>query len=211
MFGIIYKATNLVNGKAYIGQTIRSIDERARQHINDAKAMKENFAFHSAIRKYGENNFRWEVIDTADTPDELNTKEVFWIKYFDSYIKGESRNGYNMTVGGDSLRGEDNPFYGKNHSDESRERISQSKKGQGVGNQRAKGKHTGKDNVMYNPIVQLTLNGEFVAEYETALDGAKAVNGDNSTIGKVCKGKLKSHKGYRWLYKKDYENINQNR
>lgn len=211
MFGIIYKATNLVNGKVYIGQTIRSLDERVRQHINDTNAMKDSFAFHSAIRKYGEDNFRWEVIDKAYSSRELDEKEVFWIKYYHSYISDDECNGYNMTIGGNVFRGKDNPFYGKTHSEESREKIRKSKIGQGIGNQYAKGKHTGKDNVMYRPIVQLTMDGKFVAEYETAIDGAKAVNGDNSTIGKVCKGRLKSHKGYRWLYKKDYESINQSR
>ena len=55
--GYIYKITNLVNGKSYVGQTIRTIEERWKQHIKDSKGNKDDFYLHRAIRKYGKENF----------------------------------------------------------------------------------------------------------------------------------------------------------
>ena len=94
---IIYKITNLINGKVYIGQTIRPMEERFERHLRDAKnnLLPDN-KFHRAIRKYGEENFQIEKIDEASTKKELNEKEIYWIKYFNSVEKG-----YNASPGGD--------------------------------------------------------------------------------------------------------------
>lgn len=61
-FGIIYKVTNLINSKCYIGQTTKSLDDRRFIHIKDAKRQKYNSLFHKAIIKYGIDNFKWEVL-----------------------------------------------------------------------------------------------------------------------------------------------------
>jgi len=93
---IIYKATNLLNGKSYIGQTIGPLKYRIREHLHDSK--KPKFYFHKAINVYGSENFKWEVIDTTDSREKLNQLEVFYIGYYDTFGK----NGYNLTTGGDS-------------------------------------------------------------------------------------------------------------
>ena len=72
----IYKITNLLNNKVYIGQTIRTDQSRWRRHILDAKNNKLNTHFARAIRKYGEENFSVEIIDTANSAEELTQKEV---------------------------------------------------------------------------------------------------------------------------------------
>lgn len=94
-YGIIYEAINKINGKRYIGQTITTLVGRKRQHISDSK--HDNTCFHKAIRKYGQDNFEWNIIDTSETIEELDYKEVFWIKFFNTY---NSLYGYNMTFGG---------------------------------------------------------------------------------------------------------------
>ena len=93
MHGIIYKATNLVNGKIYVGQTVQPLAARQKQH---AKA-KEMFG--QAIRKHGAENFCFIVIDTAEDKTSLNNKEAFWISFFNS----TAPQGYNLTIGGDAL------------------------------------------------------------------------------------------------------------
>ena len=93
---IIYKATNKVNNKSYIGQTIYKLRKRQLQHIRATFNHDSTTKFHNAIRKYGIENFIWEVIDdTAKTIDELNEKEINYIKDYDVM-----NNGYNMTTGG---------------------------------------------------------------------------------------------------------------
>lgn len=101
-FGIIYKAT-FPNEKCYIGQTSRSLSSRKADHIKSKG--KENVAFHNAINKYGEKNIIWETIDVANSIEELNEKESFWIQFYNSYIHAENSNGYNMTLGGNSTTG----------------------------------------------------------------------------------------------------------
>ena len=88
----IYKITNIQNNKVYIGQSIRPINQRFQRHINDALNNILDTHFARAIKKYGKENFVIEEIDTANTQEELNKKEQYWIKYYDSVI-----NGYNET------------------------------------------------------------------------------------------------------------------
>lgn len=95
MRGFIYKITNKVNGKSYIGQTIQNVKERFYQHcaIKCSQAVL-NMAIHKAINKYGKSNFTIEVIEEVESTN-LNDREKYWIRYYDSY-----NNGYNSTEGG---------------------------------------------------------------------------------------------------------------
>ena len=94
----IYKVTNKINGKVYIGQSV-DIGKRWRQHM----AAKDDIYFHKAIQKYGVENFEWEVIERCKKKD-LDEREIYWIEYYDSFNKG-----YNCTKGGDGNSGEGSP------------------------------------------------------------------------------------------------------
>jgi len=92
--GIIYKHTS-PSGKSYIGQSIHTITKRLQGHVSHAKA--GHFGkFHTAIRKYGIENFNSEVLIEVDNY-LLNYYEILYIKKFNTY-----HNGYNSTLGGDS-------------------------------------------------------------------------------------------------------------
>lgn len=91
----IYKITCNETGKCYIGQSI-DIENRWIQHICRAKYEIENNKFYNAMRKYGYENFTYEVIEECDKSQEiLDERERYWIEYYDSY-----ENGYNSTRGG---------------------------------------------------------------------------------------------------------------
>lgn len=95
MNGSIYKITNKINGKVYIGQTIQKPIERFYQHCaKSAVGYALKMPIHKAILKYGKNNFLFEVLETIDK-SELNERERYWISYYDSY-----NSGYNATFGG---------------------------------------------------------------------------------------------------------------
>ncbi len=122
---IIYKATNIVNGKSYIGKTTKNFEKYKKSHIKyalnerDIKYGHEKI-FYDAIRKYGFENFQWEVIKECKNELMLNLMETFMIMVHHSHI---SEGGYNMTWGGDGgntydKSGENNPFYGKIHTKE---------------------------------------------------------------------------------------------
>lgn len=90
----IYKITNLINQHCYIGQS-RNIEQRWQNHKICAFNMNDeayNYPLYQAIRKYGLNNFLFEVIETCSI-EELNNKESYWIKQYAPE--------YNQTTGGD--------------------------------------------------------------------------------------------------------------
>lgn len=91
--GLIYKITNIVNNKIYIGQTIRSLDER----IEDYKRGKTNDHLKNAFNKYGFDNFKFEIINTATSIEELNNKEI---DYINKYNSTDKNIGYNISIGG---------------------------------------------------------------------------------------------------------------
>lgn len=141
----IYKITNKINKKVYVGKTTKTIEERFKKHIQNAKnGVKTHF--YNAIRKYGEENFEIEIIeDGILNEDILNEKEKYWIKTLNSQIDG-----YNIAEGGNGgasivpkhwskqhhenyqkyltkeirekiskkYSGKGNPMYGKKHSEE---------------------------------------------------------------------------------------------
>ncbi len=111
---VIYKATNLVNGKMYIGKS-KNFDERKKSHRRDTKNGDQVY-FHRALRKYGTENFDWQVIDQAETDQELDDKEKYWVQFYKSF---DPQFGYNLTKGGD----------GGSPNEETRRKIGTANKG----------------------------------------------------------------------------------
>ena len=108
---IIYKATNLVNGKVYIGQTVGTLGSRRAKHIWCANNDRSCY-FPRALNKYGINNFKWSVVYRTDNIDNLNRMEQYMIAFYNSMSNG---NGYNINSGGNNFI----------MSDEQKEDISQ--------------------------------------------------------------------------------------
>lgn len=118
MNGIIYKCENTVNGKVYIGQTIRSLKQRISSHYSAAKT--DTLYFHEVLNKYNKSDFVWSEIDSASSLEELASKEQYWISYYNSNIK---EFGYNLTSGGE---------LNKKLSDDTRRKISIANKGKTI-------------------------------------------------------------------------------
>lgn len=141
-YGIIYKITNKINGKIYIGQTIRPFNKRyPGNNIQNTC----NRHLKNSIKKYGIENFDVvKILDIAFSKTELDIKEDFYISYYDSCNKTK---GYNKQSGGSNgipteetrkkqslshlgkQLGENNPFFGKTHSEEVRKFLSEKNKG----------------------------------------------------------------------------------
>lgn len=97
--GRIYKITNLINNKKYIGKTIETLEKRWKRHVYSALREENPYPLSRAIRKYGEEAFKIELIEEA--PDsELSELEIKYIKIYNTF-EGD---GYNATIGGDGLR-----------------------------------------------------------------------------------------------------------
>ena len=100
----IYKITNKNNGKMYIGQTIRPIEERWKRHQNDALNNILDTHFARAIRYYGPDAFTLELIDTATTQQELTAKESYWITWYNSVEEGYNETSATYKSGGNTYK-----------------------------------------------------------------------------------------------------------
>lgn len=97
MNGFIYKITNNINSKIYIGQTKQSLKKRWSRHCDKSGSVNEmNMAIKKAILKYGKENFSIEIIEECDI-SELNEKEIYYIAKYNS---NNYKIGYNETKGG---------------------------------------------------------------------------------------------------------------
>lgn len=132
---LIYKITNLINNKVYIGLTLQKLSVRWSQHIYFSKF--SNRKLYKAIRKYGHSNFTIESLDVSESIEELCVKEVYWINFYKATIDG-----YNNSSGGtyyqhstdckqlmsrlakERILKNGHPFTGKKHSKETKETLS---------------------------------------------------------------------------------------
>ena len=120
-YGYIYRAYNKINGLSYIGQTT-DFKRRKTDHL----ASKDDFYFCRALRKYGKDAFGWEIIFSDVPLHRLNEIEEKVIKAYNTFHGP----GYNSMPGtGQVLYGENNPFYGKRHSEEVKQKLAESKTG----------------------------------------------------------------------------------
>ena len=95
---LIYRITNITNGKVYIGQTTQGLRQRKMEHICRFNLGKRDHKIYLAMRKYGIENFKFEALCNVFDREQLNDLEKFFIKKYNSFNKG-----YNMTVGGDAI------------------------------------------------------------------------------------------------------------
>lgn len=145
----VYKITNLVNGKLYIGKT-NNINNRWNSHCSEANLCRKRYPLYLAMKKYGVENFKIEMLETLENEEKCFQRETYWIEFFKTNIVKYGHDfGYNLSDGGEgpsghkdtpeqkkrkSIRqtGNNNNFYGKTHSKESRKRISDARKGKSI-------------------------------------------------------------------------------
>lgn len=204
----IYKITCKVNNKLYIGQTNEPLKQRFKRHMGYQKDEKDT-KFYRAVRKYGTENFYIEEIDVAETQEELDEKEIYWINYYDSVNSGYNSKNTKGKCGGDTLTNHPN-------IEEIKEKIRQSKMGD-KNPMRINGGLKGERNGMYGKrgketpsareCIAISVDGSNIIPFDTLQDLQKHF--DVTTLGMVsmrCSGKTKSpYKGYYFRYKEDYE------
>lgn len=210
----IYKITNNINSKIYIGKTKLNISERFKQHCSDSKKNSEQKRpLYNAMKKYGTEHFQIELIEEC-ADDIADEREKFWINFYNSYYDG-----YNATLGGDGKSYIDTfellqlwnsgktlkeiseitkhdcgwlSFLLKNEGIQSEEIQKRSKKTKKV---------QMLDKVNNEPLK--TFNSVREAARYLIQEQNLSVNnegGYTSHISQVCSGKRKSCLGYKWQY-----------
>lgn len=179
----IYKITNIQNEKVYIGQTIRPIEQRFRRHINDALNNILDTHFARAIRKYGKENFIIEQIDTAQTQDELNKKEQYWIQYYNSV-----ENGYNETDAISKCGGNTYQSKTEEEMEDIKEKIRQTK--------------IGSKNPMARKIKRINIITNEIDIFDTIISCAQAcgIQNGKTSITTRLNGQVKSPYKKTWIF-----------
>lgn len=164
MKGLIYIATNLYNGRSYVGQTRTSLTQRRKQHLRDAIADSVNH-FHLALMQYGKEAFEWRILDEFSGSKEevihaLNVAEEYHILKHRTMLE---EHGYNATRGGYSS-----------------DRFSDTIKKRALANYGGKA------------VLQYDLNGNFIREYESVASACRSLGVEKQKgakfIGRAWKG-----------------------
>lgn len=222
--GVIYLRTNLVNGMKYVGQT-RNLATRKHNWKTLNKSYSNKIIDEDRLI-YGLDNFTFEILKECNTKDELDE----WERYYIKKLNTKYPNGYNMCDGGrgcsgwvmpeeqrkrlsESRKGENCYFYGKKPWNAIKkppksfgEAVSKGLKGKTKGVKKSD-EHKRKIGLAHAiAVVQLTLNNEFVKEWESSAEAGR--NGYNfSHINACCRGKRQSHKGFKWMFKTNYNKM----
>lgn len=204
--GIIYKYTS-PSGKSYIGQTT---DENWRKIHHKGTSRKTKFS--TAIKKYGFENFKYEIVfqtiftdDLVKLKSILNTMEIAFIEYYDTF-----NNGYNLTKGGEGT-------LGVKLSKESLEKRKQSRRlkdptwgdklikaeydlKREIANAKRNEKLLKLEKRRRPKILQYNLDGEFIAQWDSLAAIHRVFGISTQPISDCCKNKRESFKKCIWKY-----------
>ena len=205
---LIYKATSATTGKVYIGQTSQSLRERIHQHNSHAYGHQYNYHFHNAIRKYGVDDFDYEIIeDNIASKDVLNERERYWISYYNSYYEG-----YNSTMGGDGNVRRDDELIAKLFKDGRttqeiceitgyhRGTVYKSYRTMALTEENNRRKAEQTRQRCARVVEQYTLDGELIRVWSSATECGKSL-GSQSLISAICRQEENTLSAYGYLFK----------
>lgn len=207
--GTIYRHVYTVDGRSYIGQTI-GIYERTKTH----KKSKDETHFHRAIRKYGWDKFRTEILHENIDSIYLDDWEMYYIAKYDTFGK----NGFNMTTGGNGIRGykhtdehkrklsenmsgENNPFFGKKHSETVllllKQRVGEKNPNFGTKFTDEHKRKIGKSH--FKPVDQWSADGKtYISTFESIDSAGISIGKSASGISQCLRGVQKTSGGFTW-------------
>lgn len=219
----IYMIRCKINGKCYVGQST-NIKSRWRSHKYNLKHNKHSSKeMNKDWNAYGEDNFEFKIIQrcTKDELEELEKKYTIEFKAYDggyNQIIGSYREGYVYTEEqkkkvGESVSGEKNGFYGKQHTEETKNKISKKKKGIKLSEEHKKRISEGikgENNPFYGKSwkdydyaprsigIIIILPSGLILEYDSLIDAEKELGVDRHTLSKL----MKTGESYKTHYKK---------
>lgn len=206
----VYKITNLVNGKVYIGSSCYSLYKRNFSHLSTLRNNSHpNKHLQATWNKYGEKNFYFSVLEICSFKEETLKKEEYYISYYKSFnpVHGYNIFEYCHTTFGNKWSKEakeKRKGFGKG-----RKVSSDTKNKQSLALTGLKKSEIAKDKLRQLPknnkgIVMLTLSGYYIKEFRNTVEAGKFLNIPNIAISEVVRGIRKTCKGYRFIYKEEW-------
>jgi len=208
--GYIYKITNKLDNKIYVGQTIQDVEARWKDHLKKGSNCRY---LKSAINKYGVDNFEFKLV-CITFDNQLDNMEIKYIEQYNSLVP----NGYNLRLGGNSGRHnaetkqkisetlknryQNGLIHPRNqlgipHSEISKKKISEILKGRKM-SQESINKRT--ISRRKNKIIQLDIDGNRLNSFDSCKEAAEYIGISLNSINLCCIGKAKTAKGYVWIY-----------
>ncbi len=219
----IYKATNKINGKSYIGQTI-NYKNRLWQHRRCYE--KEDCKFHDAIKEFGFDNFEWEVIETCERKEEADNLERKYIELFDSYRNGYNENkgsvgGHNaksivcLNLNGDFIKRYDSAADAekdgfnnvnvllccKNKLKTCKNHLFMFEEDYDANGAR---EYIKPASTSRKKVVQCDLEGNLIARYDSVQEASEKSGANRTTISGVLSKTYKSANGFIFVYEDDF-------
>jgi group I intron endonuclease len=210
----IYKITNQVNNKIYIGATTRHPSIRFEEHCADAVRFPDR-PFYIAINKYGIDNFELEIIEECES-NKLEEREEYWIEYYGSF-----KNGYNATLGGGGKKYLDYDLIAETYrqigsSIETAHRLGISEDSVRIALKAKEEKIRTYQEVIsdkYGKMVNMfDLDGTYIMTFPSTADAARYIISNGLTnckfttirfhITEACRGDRKSAAKFKWAYVK---------
>ena len=180
--GYIYTITNKTDNKTYVGQTVRELDTRWKDHLKKRSNCRY---LKSAINKYGVDNFVFKLV-CITFDNMLDDMEIQYIQKYNCLVP----NGYNLRLGGNS----------GTHNAETKQKISESLK---LRYKNGNGQESLKKGVITrrkNKIIQFDINGNRLRSFDSCNEAAEFIGTPPNNISRCCIGKSKTSMGFVWKY-----------
>jgi group I intron endonuclease len=208
--GYIYTIKNKTDNKIYVGQTIRDVEERWKDHLKKGSNCRY---LKSAINKYGVDNFEFKLV-CITFDNQLDDMEIKYIEQYNSLVP----NGYNLRLGGNSGRHNaetkqkisdtlkknfanglvhSRHQLGRPHDEATKQKISESLKGHKLSQETINKRILSRR--IYN-IIQLDIHGNRLNSFDSCKEAAEYIGISLNSINLCCIGKAKTAKGYVWKY-----------
>lgn len=188
----IYKITNLLNNKVYIGLTIQGARTRYIHHLYETRSGSK-FPIHNSIRKHGMENFNLEILETSENSETLKELEKHYIKLYNS---NNRKLGYNLTEGGDGT-------LGRKHSEETKSKIRNKAFNRIVSEEtknRMKASHEKLEalGLKKRKEVEVYLEDKLIGRFRSLTKAAKFLNIAHQSISDSLKLEKEYCKGYKF-------------
>jgi len=204
--GYVYKITS-PSGNEYIGKTVD-----LKNRINKYKCLdcKKQKILCRSLKKYGFDNHKFEIVYEGEITNlDLNNLEIYYIGFYNTYNQ-KNKNGMNLTLGGDG-------WFGREHTEETKCKISESRKKTGktekhqktIENLRGRKINKSEEWIKNNaesikkPILQFDLDGNFIREWKSAKDVELELGLSRKNISANLRNKTKHAYGYKWIFKQN--------